>query len=140
MKHWYAAALSGIMTIMLIACGGGTPAADKVLSPEEYARAMAEDSSAMVIDVRTPEEYAQGHIEGAQLMNVSEDEAFQAAVDTLDMAHTYYIYCRSGRRSARAASIMKKRGLTVVDLKGGYNAWQEHGNSDVPARVEEKTE
>lgn len=125
MKHLYAVVFSGMLSIMTAACGGGTSTGNQVLSPEEYARAMAGDTTAVLIDVRTPEEYAQGHLAGARLMDVSEEEAFVKGVDSLDARHTYYIYCRSGRRSRKAAGIMQERGLTVVDMEGGYLAWQE---------------
>jgi rhodanese-related sulfurtransferase len=58
-------------------------------------------------------------------MNVMDEQTFLAGIDTLDANHTYYIYCRSGRRSQKASGLMSERGLKVVDLKGGYNAWQE---------------
>lgn len=117
----------GFLLLLTAACGSGTGNGSKVLPAEEYARAIATDSTAVIIDVRTPEEYAQGHLDGALLMNVSEENAFTEAADTLDKNHTYYIYCRSGRRSIKAAIILLERGLTVVDLKGGYNAWTESG-------------
>lgn len=95
----------------------------KVLSVEEYAQALTTDSTAFLMDVRTPEEYADGHIDGAVLYNVMDEENFIAGIDTLSKKYTYYIYCRSGRRSQKAATLMIERGLNVVDLQGGYNAW-----------------
>jgi len=135
-KNLYTAAFVGFMFLFTLACGSGSSADVTLLTPEQFAEAMATDSMAMVIDVRTPEEYAQGHISGAQLMNVSEEGAFRSAVDTLDEAHTYYIYCRSGRRSRKAAAIMQERGLRVVDMKGGYNAWQGRDSMDVSVDAE----
>lgn len=126
-KHPCTTALTGFLLLLTAACGSGTGNGSKVLPAEEYARAIATDSTAVIIDVRTPEEYAQGHLDGALLMNVSEEDAFTEAADTLDKSHTYYIYCRSGRRSSKAAIMLLERGLTVVDLKGGYNAWTESG-------------
>lgn len=129
MKKLYAVALYGIMLFMTISCGNGSSTGSKVLTAEEYAMAIGTDTTAVVIDVRTPEEYAQGHIDGACLMNVSEEDAFVDSVDALDTNHTYYIYCRSGRRSRKAAILMLERGLRVVDLKGGYNAWLERDST-----------
>lgn len=131
MKKMYALALYGIMLFMTISCGNGSSTGSKVLTAEEYAMAIGTDTTAVVIDVRTPEEYAQGHIDGASLMNVSEEDAFVDSVDALDTSHTYYIYCRSGRRSRKAAILMLERGLRVVDLKGGYNAWLERESTAV---------
>lgn len=115
------------MLVLAISCTNATDSqkAVQVLSVEEYAQALQTDTTAYILDVRTPEEYAQGHLDGAHLLNVLEEEAFRQGVKTLSPEHTYYIYCRSGRRSQKAASIMMECGLKVVDLEGGYNAWKE---------------
>ena len=97
-----------------------------VLPVEQYAQTLESDTTACLLDVRTPEEYNEGHIEGARLLNVMDEEAFLAGIDSLSSEHTYYIYCRSGRRSQKASNLMTERGLKVVDLQGGYNAWKEN--------------
>ena len=116
-----------LLLLLLPSCVGKnkTSAGSTVLPVEEYAQNLNTDTTAYLIDVRTPEEYAEGHIEGAVLMNVMEEQTFLAGIDTLDASHTYYIYCRSGRRSQKASGLMSERGLKVVDLQGGYNAWKE---------------
>ena len=116
-----------LLLLLLPSCAGEnkTSAKSTVLPVEEYAQNLNTDTTAFLIDVRTPEEYAEGHIEGAVLMNVMDEQAFLAGIDTLDSSHTYYIYCRSGRRSQKASGFMGERGLKVVDLQGGYNAWKE---------------
>lgn len=116
-----------LLLLLLPSCAGEnkTSAGSTVLPVEEYAQKLNTDTTAYMIDVRTPEEYAEGHIEGAVLMNVMNEQAFLTGIDTLDASHTYYIYCRSGRRSQKASGLMGERGLKVVDLQGGYNAWQE---------------
>ena len=116
-----------LLLLLLPSCGGEnkTSAESTVLPVEEYAQNLNSDTTAYLIDVRTPEEYAEGHIEGAVLMNVMDEQTFLAGIDTLDASHTYYIYCRSGRRSQKASGLMSEHGLKVVDLQGGYNAWKE---------------
>lgn len=116
-----------LLLLLLPSCAGEnkTSAESTVLPVEEYAQNLNTDTTAYLIDVRTPEEYAEGHIEGAVLMNVMDEQTFLAGIDTLDANHTYYIYCRSGRRSQKASGLMSERGLKVVDLQGGYNAWKE---------------
>ena len=121
----YTAAITAILSVVATACGNGAASEGKVLEAEDYAMAIKTDTTAVLIDVRTPEEYAQGHIAGARLMDVSDEPGFMDVLDTLPSGNTYYIYCRSGRRSRKAAGIMMERGLEVVDLKGGYNAWVE---------------
>jgi phage shock protein E len=71
-----------------------------------------------VIDVRTPAEYADGHIAGAQNMDVESGD-FAAQISTLDKSAPYLVYCRSGRRSAEAAAQMAAAGFTDVVDGGG---------------------
>lgn len=69
-----------------------------------------------IIDVRSTEEYAAGHLEGAVNLNV-EDGTLEDALATLDPNDSYIVYCRSGRRSEIAAQLMTDSGFaTVTDL------------------------
>ncbi|MCO4330640.1 DsrE/DsrF/DrsH-like family protein [Staphylococcus hyicus] len=70
-----------------------------------------------LIDVRTAEEYELGHVHGALLHPVQQIETFDLPKD-----RTYYIYCRSGRRSHNAAEALATRGYEVVNLDGGFLA------------------
>ncbi len=131
MKKMFTIAVPFVLMLMVLwyyYANGESVGGSVLLPPEEYAIAIDGDKTAVLIDVRTPEEYANGHIEGARLLNVSEEDVFASAVDLLDTDSIYYIYCRSGRRSQKAACIMHQRGLKVVDLQGGYNAWVEYKN------------
>ena len=98
----------------------------KVLTAEEFAAAVKADKKAVVLDVRRPDEFAAGHIQGAVLLNFLDTVAFNAGVEKLDKSKTYYIYCRSGRRSNNAAVILQKKGFTVFDLGGGFLSWQRY--------------
>ena len=74
------------------------------------------EGAVVIIDVRTPQEYAEGHLAGAVNHNV-EDGALEAALDDLDPDGEYVVYCRSGNRSAIAAALMAEKGFdSVVDL------------------------
>ena len=55
-----------------------------------------------------------GHVDGAQLIDV-QGSSFDADIAKLDRATTYVVYCRSGNRSATAATRMRDAGLTVFD-------------------------
>jgi phage shock protein E len=76
----------------------------------------------VLVDVRTPEEYAAGHLDGAVNINLLE-EGFAARFDTIQKNKTLYLYCKKGGRSARAASLLDSLGYQVIDLKGGYDAY-----------------
>jgi rhodanese-related sulfurtransferase len=89
----------------------------------------ASQAGVTVIDVRTPEEFAAGHLVGAVNMNV-EGPDFSAQIATLDTAGTVAIYCRSGRRSVVAAEQMAGAGFTsIVNLDGGLDDLQSAGGS-----------
>lgn len=78
-----------------------------------------------VIDVRTHEEYAAGHIDGALLINIKDTADFFEAINKLPRNQPYLIYCRTGKRSAAAATLMAANNFTrLYNLKGGYVAWK----------------
>ncbi len=76
---------------------------------------------AVVIDVRTPEEFAQGHLKGALNINVQAPD-FQEQIQAfgLDPNRPVYLYCRSGRRSQRAAEILREMGFRQLYNIGGF--------------------
>jgi rhodanese-related sulfurtransferase len=71
-----------------------------------------------IIDVRTPEEFAAGHVAGAININVEAPD-FDEQIASLDAEDAYLVYCRSGRRSALAADQMAKAGFTDIIDAGG---------------------
>lgn len=86
----------------------------------------AQAGAIMLIDVRTPEEFAQGHLEGAVNMDL-EGGQFSADIAGLPKDAAYMVYCHSGRRSALAAQAMSDAGFTHVYDLGGIAAWQASG-------------
>jgi phage shock protein E len=85
------------------------------------------DNKVVVLDVRTPEEYAESHITNSINIDVLSDH-FTADISALDKDCTYAIYCRSGKRSIDAASIMEEFGFTsTFNLTGGITSWIETG-------------
>ena len=73
-------------------------------------------NGAKLYDVRTPAEFAAGHFSGAINYSVETLEAGKLPSDPTTTK--LYVYCRSGNRSATAASILEKAGYQVVDLGG----------------------
>lgn len=82
------------------------------------------DANAVLIDVRHPDEEIEGQIEGAVNMNIME-ASFPSRVVDLDASKKYYVFCRSGARSANACQYMEQNGLTAYNLKGGIQAWNQ---------------
>lgn len=99
----------------------------EVLTPQEFIAAAEADSAAVILDVRQPDEFAAGHLAKAINLDWLNPSAFSEGMAKLDKDHTYYIYCRSGRRSNAAASKMKREGFRVFDMKGGYLQWTSEG-------------
>ena len=80
---------------------------------------------AVLVDVRTPGEYAEGHLPEALNIDVN-GEGFIEKMAKVRKNKNVLLYCRSGKRSARAASILDSLGYTkVYNLEGGYIAWDE---------------
>ncbi len=97
----------------------------RVLSPEKFKEALANKKAVQLVDVRTPEEFSEGHLENAQNINISESN-FITEVEKLNLDEPIYIYCRSGKRSAKAALVLKDVGFKeIYDMDGGYLHWQE---------------
>lgn len=94
------------------------------MNVEKFAQTISNTDSVQLLDVRTPEEYANGHINNAVLLDVKADSFLIHAERTLPKQRTVAVYCRSGRRSANAAAQLAGAGYKVVNLDGGIMAWQ----------------
>ena len=75
-----------------------------------------------LVDVRTAEEYAEGHIVGAINIDVQSPD-FAEKISVLDKNRKVAVYCRSGRRSKMAAEQLTAAGYKVIDLDGGIQSW-----------------
>lgn len=84
-----------------------------------------QDENAQLLDVRTDDEYNAGHIADAQQIDYFSGD-FKTQVAALDKEKPVLIYCASGNRSSKAIEVMKTMGFSeIVELQGGYNAWDE---------------
>lgn len=86
-----------------------------------------ENQNGQILDVRTAEEFSDSFIEGAE--NIDKMAAdFERKIEILDKSRPYYVYCRSGARSAAAMYLMKDKGFSeVYNLQGGIMAWELKG-------------
>ena len=81
----------------------------------------------VILDVRTPEEFLGEYIENAVNLDYYSD-TFRNDLDKLDKNKTYFIYCRSGRRSENALNIMKELDFReVYNMSGGIIKWKSEG-------------
>lgn len=97
-----------------------------VISIAEFEK-MSSKKKNMVVDVRTPEEVAEGHLAGAININFL-GEGFSQEITKLNKNKTYLLYCKSGNRTRKAADQMQKAGFKhVYMLDGGITAWNKAG-------------
>ena len=130
--------LIALVTIIAVSCARifGNKGNNKVetitsfatLGVEEFQSFIADDN-VQLVDVRELEEFDEGHVVGAVLIDVNESDFMEKAMATLDKQRPVAVYCRSGRRSARAASMLSSQGFRVTNLDGGVLAWQDLGRS-----------
>ena len=121
------AAFAVIGVLLLAACGSSSNAITNV--DASTVLTTVSQPGVTVVDVRTPEEFAAGHLEGAVNMNV-EGPDFSTQIATLDTTGSVAVYCQSGRRSAIAADQMASAGFTsIVNLQGGIADLQSAGGN-----------
>ena len=95
------------------------------LSQKEWTNALVEHPEAVVLDVRTEDEFESGHIPNALNIDLSMGPGFIDEVNALDKNKSYYVYCRSGARSAQAIQVMRDLGFSeTYNLIGGILEWE----------------
>ena len=110
----------------LYACSDKAKDNFKNLSADEFER-LIEDENIQCVDVRTVAEYSEGHVPHSININVL-DESFETMADsTLQKDKPVAVYCRSGKRSKKAAAILSKKGYIIYDLDKGFIGWEEAG-------------
>ena len=113
-----------------IACAGGNYTN---LTTEEFAGAVKQMA---VVDVRTPEEYAAGHLRDASNINWFASDFMDQIAKTYPKGTSLAVYCRSGKRSAAAAAKLSKAGYKVANMLGGYLAWTQENRPVTTYAVE----
>jgi len=111
-------AFIGVLILALGAVAFFWSRAGTVAGPE--ARRLV-SGGARLVDVRTPEEFAEGHIDGAVNIPVQELSARLGEVGQKDTE--VVVYCRSGKRSHQAKQLLKEAGFTAVHDLGGMSRW-----------------
>ena len=94
------------------------------LTQEDWVAQHEADDNAVILDVRSEEECADGIIANAINIDIHKGQGFIAEIETLDKTKNYYVYCRSGARSAKACEIMNELGFdNAYNLLGGILDW-----------------
>ena len=94
------------------------------LEAKDFKEKIENTSNAIILDVRTPEEFAEGHLANAQNIDWNAAESEQT-LSSLDPTKAYFVYCLSGGRSASAANYLREKGFKeVYELSGGMMKWR----------------
>jgi len=94
------------------------------LSQPEWTLRLQQDENAFILDVRTSEEVAEGMIPHAHHIDIHKGQEFIDEIEKLDKSKSYYVYCRSGGRSAQACAVMSQMGFEdTFNLEGGFSEW-----------------
>lgn len=94
------------------------------LSQPEWTLRLQQDENAVILDVRTQEEVEEGMIPNAHNLDIHKGQGFIDDLEKLDKEKNYYVYCRSGGRSAQACAIMNQIGFeNTYNLEGGFSEW-----------------
>ncbi|CAN5194131.1 rhodanese-like domain-containing protein [soil metagenome] len=97
----------------------------KNLTQDQWKEAVDDDKNSKIIDVRTEEEFVEGYIPGAKNIDIYMGQGFLDEVNGLDKSKSYYVYCRSGARSAQACALMQQQGFeNTFNLMGGITDWE----------------
>lgn len=117
---------TGIIVIILVAVafaifyfldGKQSPAK---MDAQTFKQQINKNAGGVVIDVRTQKEYEAGHLALADRHHDLLNGDFEAQLDSLDKDKTYYLYCRTGNRSGKAAELMAEHGFEHVYNIGGF--------------------
>ena len=119
MKHF--------LTLLAFALSTTFASADDVkhVKSKEAAELIAK-GNIIVLDVRTPDEFAEGHIEGAQNIDFLDDAKFKAEAAKLDKSKTYLVHCQAGGRSTKSLEPLKALGFEhLIHLDDGFGGWKD---------------
>ena len=117
----------------VLSCASGAPVTNLEMDGFE---AKTADPAVFLVDVRTPEEYAEGHLRGAANIDWNAPEFMDLFTAACPKETPVAVYCRTGRRSAEAAKKLSKAGYAVTNLLGGIEAWETAGKPTTKYEVE----
>ena len=133
----FIAAMKTFLAILLAACAVCAAPADsdkpatspaaavKNVSPKDAEALIKDQPGVLILDIRTPDEFAKGHIPGAKNVDFFSDD-FEKQVAALDSSKPVLVHCASGNRSSQAvekiAALRKFKG--IYHLKAGFSGWK----------------
>lgn len=118
--------LAALAVALVGGCGAEAPTA-AAIAPEELSARLGSDGAPVILDVRTEEEFASGHIPGA--VNIPHDElALRLSELVAAPDAEIVVHCERGGRAAAAEEVLRESGYSNVrDLSGHMQAWRADG-------------
>jgi rhodanese-related sulfurtransferase len=102
-------------------------AVEKNVTPDEAEKLLKQKKDLVILDVRSADEFADGHIAGAKNLDFHGTD-FAEKLKSLDKSKEYLVHCAAGGRSAQAVKKMKLENFqTIYHMNGGLHAWEAAG-------------
>jgi len=93
------------------------------LNSPEIKEILKKNKTIVILDVRSPEEFAAGHLKGAQNIDIRQPDAY-SKLNKLNPKTTYLVYCRTNHRSGMAVDYMMQKGFkNVYQMMDGFPGW-----------------
>jgi len=109
--------------ILILASFSSVSAQKKQLNSPEIKEVLKKNTSIVILDVRTAEEFAAGHLKGAHNIDIRQQDAY-SKIDKLNPKATYLVYCRTNHRSGMAVDYMMQKGFKLVyQMMDGFPGW-----------------
>jgi thioredoxin len=123
------------ISFTIISCNGQTSKNIKDIDPKAFSEKITATPNAQIIDVRTPQEFAAGHIDNALNINWLGDD-FVVNAEKLDKTKPVFVYCKTSNRSPQAAAKLEELGFkTIYNLQGGLLKWDADGFAKPTDRI-----
>ena len=129
MRMPFLAPVFGVLALVAVAssCVRGEAAPGTSIEPSELAARLSSETAPVILDVRSPDEFASGHIPDAVNVPVAELSDRLVALG-LSPTQEIVVHCQRGGRAAAAESILRDAGYANVrDLSGHMEAWRAGG-------------
>jgi rhodanese-related sulfurtransferase len=119
------------ISLLFSSCNAQTSKSIKTIEVKVFEENLKTTEKPQLIDVRTPEEFAEGHLENSKNINWNGSD-FEVQVAKYDKTKPVLVYCKLGGRSAKAAVKLAEMGFTTIyNLDGGITKWNE---SNLPVK------
>jgi thioredoxin len=123
------------LSLTLFSCNGQTSKNITDLTPKAFSEKITTTPNAQIIDVRTPQEFASGHLDNALNIDWLSDE-FEVNAKKLDKTKPVFVYCKTSNRSPKAAEKLEELGfVTIYNMQGGLLKWDAEGFSKPTDRI-----